>query len=161
MHLIKAAAIAAILAPTMAYAQDVASVCYARGSEAEGMTGITHYADGRAVRVDSPWANDSRTRVVEWQDAAFAASFAEAITAALPDIPTDLLAQCDEGWRDTIVVTYADGSTDIREGSCIRNPVAQTLDAIFAGSASLVENETETLTEGPIEGVYAPCSVEW
>ncbi|GAB5446401.1 hypothetical protein [Gymnodinialimonas sp.] len=149
------------LGPMTAAAQDLASICYSRGSEAEGMSGFTHHVDGRAVRVDSPWSSDSRSRVVEWQDPTFATEFYSALAPVFDDIPTDLIAQCDEGWRDTIVIRFDDGSMAMREGSCIRNPVAQALDGIFRTTASLVENEVETFTEGPIEGVYSPCFHEW
>ncbi|WP_224814655.1 hypothetical protein [Hasllibacter sp. MH4015] len=147
--------------PIPAIAQDMTSVCYSRGSEAEGVTGFTHVADGRAVRVDSPRASDSRTRVVEWVDEGFATEFLDRLTPVWEEIPTDLIAQCDEGWRDTIVVRFDDGSMDMREGSCIRNPVAQALDAIFAEISSLAESRTETFTEGAIDGVHNPCFHDW
>ncbi len=156
-----AATLIAATLPTLAAAQDMSSVCYSRGSESDGVTGFIHDIGGRALRIDSPWANDSRTRMVEWQDEGFAEELLSQLILYWGDIPTDLLSQCDEGWRDTVVVRYDDGSTAVREGSCIRNPVAQALDAIFAQTASLVENETETFSEGAAPGVYTPCFQDW
>ncbi len=158
-HFGLALALAAL--PSAAIAQDMMSVCYSRGSEAEGVTGFVHDLDGRALRIDSPNSGEARTRLTEWQDPGFAEEMLSQLTRYWGDIPTDLLDQCDDGWRDTVVVRYDDGSTAVREGSCIRNPVAQALDAIFAQTASLAENPTRSYIDGAAEGVYAPCFHNW
>ncbi|MEJ6395052.1 hypothetical protein V8J82_17455 [Gymnodinialimonas sp. 2305UL16-5] len=125
------------------------------------MTGFTHFTNGRAVRVDSPWPNDSRSRVTEWQDDGFAEKLYERLAPRWSTMPEDTLEQCDEGWRDTIVIRFDDGSLQVREGSCIRNPVAETLQVVFVDLASQAENRTETYVDGAIDGAYSPCFHEW
>ncbi|MEX3015547.1 hypothetical protein [Gymnodinialimonas hymeniacidonis] len=159
-YLVFAAALATAL-PTASFAQDMMSVCYSRGSEAEGVSGFLHDLDGRALRIDSPNSSEERTRLTEWQDPGFAQEMLSQLIRYEGDMPADLLAQCDDGWRDTIVVRYDDGSSIVFEGSCARNPVAQTLDAIFATTASTVVNPTRSYIDGAAEGVYAPCFHNW
>ena len=144
-----------------AVAQSLVSACYSRGSEADGVSGFTHYVNGRSIRVDSPRPGEPQTRVIEWQDPEFAQIFHDAMLPAWGDIPTDLLAQCDDGFRDTVVFRFDDGSMDRRDGSCIRNPLALALNAVFATQASLAENTSETRHDGVLEGALDPCAEEW
>ena len=137
-------------------AAEPASVCLSAGSRTDGVTAMIHHADDRSVRVDSPFPDDPNSRIQRWSEQGYFQAFWAAVEPVLPELPEDALAACDDGWRDTLVVTYADGSVLRRDASCMGNAVFGLRNRLAMTLPSFVENETEERPEGAVEGVYDP-----
>ncbi|MEQ8656357.1 MAG: hypothetical protein RIC24_03495 [Hyphomicrobiales bacterium] len=144
-----------------ANASEPVRICLAAGSEADGMTAMIHHADDSSVRVDSPYSDDPNSRITRWSEEGYFASFWTAIEPPLVDMDDMAPDSCDDGWRDILVVTFADGTAIRHEASCPRNPIHLLRNDLAMNLPSFVENASRVEVEGAADGVYAPCSQDW
>ena len=151
------------LLPLPAMAQDLTSICRASGSPDTYFQGAIVTPDDRVVFVSTPpvWGADGVIR--RWREPGIFADYAAILRDALDAIPDDLLARCDEGWRDTIVLRYADGNILRRDASCGEdNPVAQLGQAIFLARQTVagIDFTEEPMADLP-EGAHDICGRDW
>jgi hypothetical protein len=144
-----------------ANASDPVRICLAAGSEAEGMTAMIHHADDSSVRVDSPYSDNPNSRITRWTEADYFSRFWAAVEQPLADMDGMAPDSCDDGWRDILVVTFADGTVIRQEASCLRNPIHLLRNDLAMNLPSFVENASRDEVEGAIDGVYAPCAQDW
>ncbi len=144
-----------------ASANEPVSICLAAGSEAEGMTAMIHHADDSSVRVDSPYSDDPNSRVTRWTEDGYFARFWDAVAPALLAMDGMAADTCDDGWRDTLVVTFEDGTALRHDASCVRNPIHLLRNDLAMTMPSLVEGASREEVEGAVDGVFDPCAQEW
>jgi hypothetical protein len=144
-----------------ASANEPVSICLAAGSEADGVTAMIHHADDSSVRVDSPYSDNPNSRITRWTEDGYFARFWGAVAPALSDMEGMGPDGCDDGWRDTLAVTFEDGTVVRHDASCTRNPIHLLRNDLAMNMPSLVENATRKETEGVIDGVYDPCVQDW
>ncbi|MEO0384817.1 MAG: hypothetical protein AAF234_14825 [Pseudomonadota bacterium] len=144
-----------------ANANEPVSICLAAGSEADGVTAIIHHADDSSVRVDSPYSDNPNSRITRWSEDGYFAGFWDAVAPALVEMEGMAPDTCDDGWRDTLVVTFEDGTALRHEASCSRNPIHLLRNDLAMNMPSLVENASREEAEGAIDGVYDPCAKDW
>lgn len=144
-----------------ASASEPVSICLAAGSEADGMTAMIHHADDSSVRVDSPYSDDPNSRITRWTEADYFARFWAAVESPLAAMDGMAPDSCDDGWRDILVVTFADGTEIRQEASCPRNPIHLLRNDLAMNLPSFVENASRDEVEGAVDGVYAPCAQDW
>lgn len=144
-----------------ANANEPVSICLAAGSEADGVTAMIHHADDSSIRVDSPYSDDPNSRITRWSQDGYFAGFWDAVAPALVEMEGMTPDTCDDGWRDTLVVTFEDGTALRHDASCLRNPIHLLRNDLAMTMPSLVENASREETEGAIDGVYDPCAQDW
>lgn len=144
-----------------ANANEPVSICLAAGSEADGMTAMIHHADDSSIRVDSPYSDDLNSRIIRWSEDGYFAGFWDAVAPALVEMEGMTLDTCDDGWRDTLVVTFEDGTALRHDASCSRNPIHLLRNDLAMNLPSLVENSSREIIEGAADGVFDPCAQEW
>ncbi len=98
-----------------------------------------------------------------WREAGIFAHSAAILGDAVAAVPDDLIARCDEGWRDTIVLRYADGRVLRRDASCGEdNPVALLGQEIFFSRQTIAGIDfTEELLATLPEGADDICGRDW
>ena len=152
-----------LLLPLPAMAQDLASICLSNGSPETYFVGQAILPDDSVVWVSTPDGTESPGVIRRWREPGIFADYAAILGDALAAVPDDLLARCDEGWRDTIVLRYADGRVLRRDASCGEdNPV------VLLGQEINLSRQTVAgivFTEEPLpalpDGAHDICGRDW
>lgn len=136
-------------------------ICMSMGSAEFGVVGMVFYSDGRSLKIDSPRPGNPNSRITRWSQPGYAEELWKRLEPVLNRIPADSIDQCDEDWRDTILVDFGDDSPRRWDASCQGNDIQVLRTRLAEVLPAFAEDPSTEEVETALEGIDDPCSREW
>ncbi|MGD1956271.1 MAG: hypothetical protein ACFBZ9_13765 [Sphingomonadales bacterium] len=144
-----------------AQAAEPVRYCLAVGDDTFGTTGMIFYSDGRSMKVDSPYQANPNSRFTRWEEPGYFEKFTAFAEPYLGDMPGEEDAACTGETKDTLSISYSDGTVTRWDSSCDGNQIAKLREGLAMKLPAFAESPTKEEYNIALAGIYDPCSKDW